>query len=251
MTSQLSESPRIEAVTIVGRGRLGRAVARALRDAGIAVTGPTLRGEPVPPADAVLLCVPDAEIAAAAEAVGGDSLIGHMSGATPLDGSRVDFGVHPLQTFTGTEGAAAFQGIGCAVAGRSPQSLAVARHLAYRLGMHPFVLDDDRRAAYHAAASLASNFVVTVLDASERVAAAAGLAPADARTLLAPLVWSTVRNWAADGPEVALTGPIVRGDALTVARQREAIASQSPEVLALFDALIESTRSLAARGRAA
>lgn len=251
MTSQLPASPRIEAVTIVGRGRLGRAVATALRDAAIEVAGPTRRGEPVPPADAVLLCVPDVEIDAAAAGVRGDTLIGHMSGATPLGGSRVDFGLHPLQTFTGGEGAAAFHGIGCAVAGRSPESLAVAEELAGRLGMHAFVIDDDQRAAYHAAASLASNFVITVLDAAERVAAAAGLDPEDARTLLAPLVGSSVRNWAADGPEAALTGPIVRGDALTVARQREAIASHTPEDLALFDVLVESTRALAARGRAA
>ena len=84
--------------------------------------------------------------------------------------------------------------------------------------MRPFEIEDSGRAAYHAAASIASNFLVTLEDAAERVAAGAGLDPAEARELLAPLVRSTVENWAARGPERALTGPIARGDEATVAR---------------------------------
>ena len=108
--------------------------------------------------------------------------------------------------------------------------------------MRPFEIEDSGRAAYHAAASIASNFLVTLEDAAERVAAGAGLDPADARELLAPLVRSTVENWAARGPERALTGPIARGDEATVARQRAAIAEAAPELLALFDELAERTR---------
>ena len=81
----------------------------------------------------------------------------------------------------------------------------------------PFELADDRRAAYHAAASIASNFLVTLEAAAERIAAGAGLPPDQARTLLAPLVRSTVENWAELGPERALTGPVARGDEATVA----------------------------------
>jgi predicted short-subunit dehydrogenase-like oxidoreductase (DUF2520 family) len=90
---------------------------------------------------------------------------------------------------------------------------------------------------------------VTLLAAAEQVAATAGLEPAEARRVLAPLVRTTVENWAEHGPEAALTGPVARGDIETVARQREAIAAHDPELLELFDTLSDHTRRLAARGR--
>ena len=249
--SHTPESPRraVATAAVVGRGRLGRVTARALGAAGVRVIGDGARGSSIERADVVLLCVPDAEIAGVAATLRGtDGWVGHMSGATRLADAGVDFGLHPLQTFLGTEGPDAFHGIGCAVAGRSPAALEVARALATRLGAHPFPLDDDQRAAYHAAASIASNFTVTLLAAAEQVAASAGLEPSDARSVLAPLVRSTVENWAAHGPEAVLTGPVARGDAETVARQRDAVASHAPELIALFDALSASTRDLARRG---
>lgn len=241
---------RIATAAVVGPGRLGRPLARALHAAGIQVTGPLGPSEDVPPADVVLLCVPDAEIARLAASLPRPTgLIGHLSGATALSDSGADFGVHPLQSFTGGEGADAFQGIGCVVAGRSAEALAAARELAERLGGRPFEVADAQRAGYHAAASVASNFVVTLLAAAEQLAVTAGIAPADARMLLAPLVRTTVANWAELGPGSALTGPIARGDIQTVERQRQAIAADAPDLLALFDAMVASTTTLAAKGR--
>ena len=129
------------------------------------------------------------------------------------------------------------------VAGSTPRALATATKLAAALGMRPFAVADSERAAYHAAASIASNFLVTLEAAAERLAAAAG---AD-RSLLAPLVRATVENWERLGPEAALTGPLVRGDEETVARQRAAVAERAPELLDLFDALADATRELAAK----
>jgi predicted short-subunit dehydrogenase-like oxidoreductase (DUF2520 family) len=102
---------------------------------------------------------------------------------------------------------------------------------------------DEDRAAYHAAASVASNFLVVIEDAAERLAATAG---AD-RDLLVPLVRAAVDNWAAVGAERALTGPIARGDEATVAAQRAAVADRTPDLLPLFDALADATRALADR----
>jgi predicted short-subunit dehydrogenase-like oxidoreductase (DUF2520 family) len=65
------------------------------------------------------------------------------------------------------------------------------------------------------------------------------------RALLAPLVRAAVEDWAERGAAGALTGPIVRGDEETVARQRAAVAERTPELLELFDALAGATRSLA------
>ena len=109
------------------------------------------------------------------------------------------------------------------------------------LGMRPFELAERDRAAYHAAASIASNFLVTLEAAAERLAVEAG---AD-REVLVELVRATVENWARLGPHEALTGPVARGDEATVAAQRAAVAERAPDLLAMFDALVDATRVLA------
>lgn len=237
-------------MAVIGAGRLGTAISHALRSRGTPVEGPLVRGERPNAADAVLLCVPDSQIeAAAGVAAGRAPLVGHTSGATglgalaPAGGSA--FGLHPLQTFAGGETPARFVGAGCAVAGETDAALAAATTLAERLGMKALAITDDQRGAYHAAASIASNFLVTLQAAAERVAGGAGLEPAEARALLAPLVRSTVENWADLGPERALTGPIARGDDTTVQRQRGAVGEAAPELLELFDAMADRTRALA------
>ncbi|ALJ21323.1 Rossmann-like and DUF2520 domain-containing protein [Microbacterium sp. No. 7] len=247
MTSpSLSARSPHPSVSVVGAGRLGTVIARALRAAGLTTHGPTRRGEPVPAADVTLLCVPDGEIAAMVATLRGPAtLIGHTSGATPL--GAADFALHPLQTFLGDERPGILHGIGCAVAGRAPDALATATGLADTLGMRPFAVADEHRATYHAAASVASNYLVTLQDAAERLLAPLGLAGDEARAILAPLVRSTVDNWAARGPEAALTGPIARGDEATVRRQRDAVRAHAAELLPLFDALADRTRALAAR----
>jgi predicted short-subunit dehydrogenase-like oxidoreductase (DUF2520 family) len=252
VSNSADQSPCPPSVGIVGAGRLGRALADAFAEAGVAVDGPAGRGG-VASGEAIVLCVPDAEIAAAAASVAGRApLVGHTSGATSLaaleparSAGAAVFGLHPLQTFAGGEGLAHFAGVGCALAGSDARALAAAGALAERLGMRPFELDDADRAAYHAAASIASNFLVTLEAAAEQVAGGAGLEPGEARSLLAPLVRATVENWAALGPERALTGPVARGDDATVERQRDAVAAAAPSLLALFDELVERTRALA------
>jgi predicted short-subunit dehydrogenase-like oxidoreductase (DUF2520 family) len=231
-------------IAIVGRGRLGPALAGALQAAGHPVLGPLGRGADGAGADVVLLCVPDAEIAAAARAIapGDGRIVGHCSGATGLDvlAPHEALGLHPLMTVT--HGRTAFAGAGAAIAGSTPRARDVAEALATAVGMLPFEVADEDRAAYHAAASIASNFLVTLEAAAERLAATAG-APREA---LVPLVRAALENWAALGPGEALTGPIARGDEAVVARQREAIAARTPELLALFDALVTATRELKA-----
>lgn len=238
-------------VAVVGAGRLGTALAGALRAAGVAVAGPLGR-EAAPSADLIVLCVPDAEIPLAAAAVaGGAPLVGHTSGGTGLGALRAAgaeaIGIHPLQTFVGGETPEHFVGAGCAVAGSTARALEAAAALATRLGMRPFPIAEDRRPAYHAAASIASNFLVTLQAAAEEAAAGAGIGAEDARGLLAPLVRSTVENWVALGPERALTGPVARGDEATVEGQRGALAESAPQLLPLFDELAERTRALAGR----
>jgi predicted short-subunit dehydrogenase-like oxidoreductase (DUF2520 family) len=226
---------------------MGRSLSVALRGAGYEVGEPFGRGEVPHGFDAVVLAVPDAEIPAAAATVAGAApYVGHTSGATPLaalSAARAQaFGLHPLQTVT--DRGADLRGAGCAVAGATPAALELARALATRLGMSPFDVRDDQRAAYHAAASIASNYLVTLEWMARTLADRAGIEPP-----LAPLVRQTVANWAELGPHAALTGPIARGDEATVAAQRDAVAAAAPELLAAFDALAERTRALAEEAR--
>jgi predicted short-subunit dehydrogenase-like oxidoreductase (DUF2520 family) len=191
-----------------------------------------------------LLCVTDSAIADAAAAVAPGPLVGHCSGATGLESlaGHEAFSLHPLVSVAPGAGAA-FAGAGCAIAGSTPRALAGARGLAERLGMRVVEVSDADRVAYHAAASIAANFLVTVEGAAERLAGTAGVD----RALLAPLVRAAVDNWERLGARAALTGPIARGDEAVVAAQRAEISSRVPELLELFDALVKATRDLASR----
>ena len=110
--------------------------------------------------------------------------------------------------------------------------------------MSPFEVPEEKRAAYHAAAAIASNFLVALEESAAELLEGCGVP--DARELLAPLVLRTAANWAEHGPS-ALTGPIARGDEATVVRHLEALAETDPELLDLYRTLAERTVSLASR----
>ena len=226
---------------IIGNGRMGSALASALRGAGADVRGPLGRDEPASGGDIVLLCVPDREIAAAAATVAPGPLVGHVSASAPLDllAPHERFSMHPLLSVVGA--GAQFDGAYCAIDGSSPTALEAARGVAELLGMRVRVVPREQRALYHAAASVASNFLITLEGAAERLASLVGLE----REALVPLVRATVDNWARQGARAALTGPIARGDVATAARQREAVADAAPDLLPLWDALAAATRELA------
>jgi pantoate--beta-alanine ligase len=248
--------PAPATLAIVGRGRVGRSLAGAAEDAGIEVTlagrddALTAAGG----AEVALLCVPDDAIADAAaviaEAVPPLRFVGHTSGATGLDavgavverGARA-FSLHPLQTIP--DGSTELAGVPCAVAGSDREAQRLASELAERLGMVPFAIADEHRAAYHAAASIASNFLVALESSAAALLEAAGVErPVE---FLSPLVLRTAANWSEHGAG-ALTGPIARGDERTVARHVAALREHAPELLPLYDVLAARTRELAGRG---
>lgn len=228
-------------VLVVGAGRMGTALVAALGDAGVHVRGPAGRGATGQGAEVVLLAVPDAAIATAVARVAPGRLVGHLSGATSLEplAPHEAFSIHPLVAVTAST--VSFAGVPAALAGSTARARAAAGALADALGMAGFEVADADRAAYHAAASIASNFLVAVEGFAEELATTAGVD----RAALVPLVRATVENWADAGAHDALTGPIARGDHETVTRQRAAVADRLPERLALFDALVSATRELA------
>lgn len=232
---------------IVGRGRMGEALAAALANAGVRVRGPLGRGATGAGASIVLLCVPDREIASAARLIVDGPVLGHVSASAPLDllVPHERFGLHPLLSVVGR--GADFAGATCAIDGSSALALGIARALADHLRMKPRVIAAEQRALYHAAASAASNFLVTLEGMAERLAAQVGID----RGALAPLVRASLDNWVERGAAAALTGPIARGDEDTAARQRAAVVASAPDLLPLWDALAAGTRALAAASRRA
>lgn len=237
-----------EIICIIGRGRVGTALAAAWTAAGMRVVGPLGRGEQFP-ADATIavLAVPDEAIPAAARGVPAGVLVAHCAASVPLAalGEREGFSMHPLLAVTGAD--TSFTGAGCAVAGTTPGAAAVGQRLARALGMRVVEVREEDRPLYHAAASLASNYLVTLEGEAERLMSQVGLD----RAMLLPLVRAAVEAWGERGAAAALTGPIARGDEETVRRQRAAVGERAPDLLPMWDALADRTRALArSRGAA-
>jgi predicted short-subunit dehydrogenase-like oxidoreductase (DUF2520 family) len=217
----------IKSVNVIGRGRVGSALAARLDERGV-----ELREDA---AELTLLCVPDAAIRDVARGLSpGQGWVGHVSGATPLsalDPHERRFSLHPLQTFTRARGPEQLDGAWAAITAETDDARELGFELARVLGLEPFELDDDERALYHAGAVVASNYLVTLYEAAAGLVAAAG-APPEA---LEPLMRRTIEN----GFE--LTGPIERGDWETVDAHREAIRHARPDLEALYDVLAEAT----------
>jgi len=214
-----------ESVTVIGAGRVGSAMAARLRERGVPVRDD---------GELRLLCVPDAAIGAVARVIEPGPWVAHVSGATPLaalDPHERRFSLHPLQTFTRARGAEQLDGAWAAVTAESADARARAVWLAETLGLRPFDLADDARPLYHAGAAIASNYLVTLYRAAERLFEGAG-APPEA---LVPLMQRTIEN----GFE--LTGPLARGDWATVERHRDAIRAAEPELEPMYDALAAVT----------
>jgi predicted short-subunit dehydrogenase-like oxidoreductase (DUF2520 family) len=219
----------IERAHVIGAGRVGSAIAARLRERGLELDGDD--------AELVLVCVPDRAIAEVAASVDPGPWIAHVSGATPLAmlaPHRRRFSMHPLQTFSRARGPEQLDGAFAAVSAESDEALGVGLWLARTLGLEPFALADDKRAAYHAGAAIASNYLVTLRRAAGSLLEAAG-APPEA---LDPLMRRTIENG------FDLTGPIARGDWETVDAHRAAIRSERPELEPMYVTLAETTKAL-------
>ena len=260
-------------IALVGPGRAGQSIAIAANGAGHEVVAVAARdveqasivarrfdavplaiGEPVPPVDLIVIAVTDDAI----EAVAGEiapiarnaaASAVHLSGATPVAALRAfgDHGVavgsfHPLQTMP-TPGLGARRLAGAWVAVTADEPLRSTLHdLADTIGLHPFDLPDEDRAAYHAAAAAAANFPIAALVIARRLFEAKNI-PFDAAL---PLVEAIVANAFESGPEASLTGPIARGDTATVATQIDAVRETVPDLAAAFESMVDATATVAA-----
>jgi predicted short-subunit dehydrogenase-like oxidoreductase (DUF2520 family) len=122
----------------------------------------------------------------------------------------------------------------------------MASRLVRAIGGVELALDSSQMAAYHCAAALASNYIVSTVDAAAQVLAAAGVSPAQAVQALVPLADGALRNVAARGTAEGLTGPVRRGDAATIQRHLEVLRAR-PELSELYRALARQAAAIAAR----
>jgi len=266
---------------IVGAGPVATALAGAFRLGGVPVLGLWARRpqaartagsiagvaafSSAPPdllleSEVVLLAVRDAVVGEVATMLVGTGLVNkrhvllHCAGAA----SAMDqLGVvadqvagigtlHPLTAIA--EPKAAMRGLEGTVFGVEGDELAKARAVQLVEAMRGVVLalDSSQMAAYHAAAALASNYVVAAIDAAAAMLANAGIAPAEAARALVPLAKGALENIAAHGTTHGLTGPVRRGDAKTIQRHLDALRGK-PDLVEIYRALARRATEIAGR----
>lgn len=261
------------ALGVIGPGRAGTGLALAWARAGYSVrlhgrrakgipspltltVGPA--GEPPPwlaQVSVVILAVPDdaipplADALAASGGVRAEQVVLHLSGSRGhevlqgLASSGAALGsLHPLQTLVEPDRAPLhLRGAWAAVEGM-PRAVELAERLARAVGLRPFRVRPEDKPLYHAGAVFASNYFVVVEAVAEQLLRQAGLSEADAWAALRPLVRGTLDNLVREGPLKALTGPVLRGDAETVARH---LAALPEAVVGLYRGLSTSALDLA------
>jgi predicted short-subunit dehydrogenase-like oxidoreductase (DUF2520 family) len=244
-------------IAIIGAGRLGTALGRALAKQGHAIRALTCRslasaresrriigqGRPgrsnaaaASRGNVIFLCLPDREIGRAAAALARaridwtGKIVFHTSGLLPADrlsplrerGAQTA-SFHPAQSFTRKDTPPAhFRGIYFGLEG-DKRAVGMGRKMARQLGGHPLILRPEMKPLYHSACSLASNFLVVLLDAATRLLEQAGLEEKKAQNLLFPLVQGTLQNVKELNTVASLTGSTVRGDIASVKIHLEAL----------------------------
>jgi predicted short-subunit dehydrogenase-like oxidoreductase (DUF2520 family) len=266
---------------IVGAGPVATALAGALRLSGVPVLGLWARRaaparaagstagvaafSSAPPdilleTEVVILAVRDQAVTEVAQTLLGTGLIskrhvllqcaGAMSAQEVLGGVAGQVGgvgtLHPLSAIAdGKAAMRALKGTVFGVEGDEVGRTTAAKLVAAMSGI-VLALDSSQMAAYHAAAALASNYLVAAIDAAAAVLASAGVAPDQAARALVPLAEGALKNVAAHGTTGGLTGPVRRGDVATVRRHLDAVRDR-PELAAIYRALARRAVEIAAR----
>ena len=248
-------------VFILGAGRAGRSLARALRAGGVQVAG--LHGRNADPAEGitagpppkslgsatcVLVTVRDAQLEGALEtlttaAIAPAAIVLHASGSVDPSGlgalrraGHACGTFHPLVALSDPEHAPqTLRGAWIGIDG-DPEARTVSERLAAAVAANVLYIPLGEKARYHAAAVFASNFPTVLMCLAEELLREVGIAPDVARRALHPLFASAVENLRGGSGAGALTGPIVRGDADTIARHLDALRAH-PDTLDAYRAL--------------
>jgi predicted short-subunit dehydrogenase-like oxidoreductase (DUF2520 family) len=202
-------------------------------------------------ASVLWLCVPDREIESVARQFASldrwhaaGKVCFHSSGAlgsealAPLRARGVAVAsVHPLMTFSGRT-TASLERVPFALEGDA-RALRVAREIVKQVGGESFRIAEPEKKAYHAFATFISPLIVALLATAEDMGLAAGLSRASVRQKIAPILRQTVENYLRSGAAKSFTGPLVRGDAHTIAGHLD-IAGEIPDASQVYVALARS-----------
>ena len=267
-------------VGIVGTGRVGAVLGAALQRAGhrlVAVSGVSeqsraraaelLPGIPVTTveevvarAELVLLTVPDDALPALISGLSSTGswqagqLVVHTSGrygAAVFEAAAghhiMGLALHPAMTFTGTS-MDLDRLVDCCFGVTAPEALrVVAEALVVEMGAEPMWVEEQDRPTYHAALAHGANHLVTLVAQAMQVLGSAGVQ--DPQRLIAPLLHAALDNALRLG-DGALTGPVARGDAGTVAAHLAQLSQQTPDIRPTYVALARATAERAlASGR--
>jgi len=249
-------------LSIIGAGRVGRALGRRMRELGwkigavVASSESTARKavrsigagrahafltRQVLAAQVILIATQDhslATIAGELARIGAEELRGkivlHTSGALSSDvldpvrrcGAAVG-SMHPLQTFSGV-GVPPLEGRVFTIEG-DVVAVRTARQMARALGAVPVQIEGSKKPLYHAAGALAAGNVLALMEAATRLMTAAGMKRREAVRALLPLTRQVLENFERLGPRAAWTGPLSRGDYDVVAAHTEAMKDLPPE----------------------
>lgn len=247
-------------VYILGAGKVGKGLTKALREAGVKVTlRAARRGIPERPImdDLLILAVRDGEIPKLAKALVEADLVRphtavvHCAGALgpePLEALReASAGVaqmHPMISFADPEAPPGLLRGQVHIDG-DPAAMRLARKVANVLDMSPRTIEGLDRVAYHAAAGLVANGAAALAAAGALLLEKAGVSSEVAPRMLGPLLRSVADNVEALGLPDALTGPVRRGDAAGVERHFQTISKLAPELEPLYLAVVEAQIPLA------
>ena len=236
-------------VFILGAGKVGRAMARALKQRGDTVTlRPARRGVPTTPIDAdiVVLSVRERQLGpiAADLAVTGvvkkNAVVVHNAGSlsaealAPLRGACAGVAqMHPMISFASTTFFPTLTRGHCHVKG-DPAAEKRARTLAKHLGMTPRTFAKLDTVGYHAAAGLVANGAAALAAIGAELLVVSGVPRADTPKMLGPLLRSVAENVEHLGFPAALTGPVRRGDAGAIKRQIALLEERLPSAVGLF-----------------
>ncbi len=240
---------KIPSTFIFGAGKVGDALARAIRKAGGKATLRAARkGLPRKPIDAELLiiAVRDRDILPLATELASKGLVGkktacvHVAGALDAEAlaplRAVSAGVaqmHPMISFASRAHPPRLEGGHVHVKG-DPVAVKRAKQLVFSLGMSPRTFAKLDPVGYHAAAGLVANGAAALAALGARILAQAGVDEATAPLMLGPLLHSVADNVSALGFPQALTGPVRRGDPLAIAKHLAILEARVPEAVPLF-----------------
>jgi len=194
----------------------------------------------------IILTVPDDTIETVAEELADSDIewqnrfVFHSSGLLTTESLKslemrgaLVASLHPVQSFPQKKpDPNAFEGIFFGLEGKG-EALNLSIEITRQLGGKYFILEAQNKPLYHTACSMASNFLATLLDTAKELLMQAGLADSTASHVLLPLVQGTLQNVKKFDASTALTGPVVRGDAESIAKHLEALG-KLPDIRDLY-----------------